>query len=197
MEHLPDNDSLQKHMCWSLMKYMPYLTVEELPELAKTIIMLEDDAMKILNVDLSNQYKLSSAIFNAIEHYTSKVNVTIVDGAPIQGIYYNRKYQHASDKTLTEKMIVERLNKLPPVFTVFVSPGDLPYRTDGRYQTEDEAAAVGQDLKNIIDEFNVKVDFWFESNTSYEIYKANFEKLMIAFIEWYWNLPIRDISADV
>lgn len=117
------------------------ISCELINEYAKQLVWRESHGM------LNNQVYILAKQYEQQERLRGKVNYIITDSPLLLNHYYNTK-RPAPVKTL-EPLVYELFGSFDN--TIFYVKGTKAYDPVGRYQTEDEAAQCGIEIKNMLD----------------------------------------------
>jgi len=106
---------------------------------------------------LRNQHIVSYHQYQALKGASKYVRAVITDGSLIHSYYYNRyTKKNYSNVKKTEKRIDKFINKFDNIVIYLKRNPKYPYQQEGRYQTEEEAKAIDEKMKNILKEKNIK-----------------------------------------
>ncbi len=107
--------------------------------------------------DLSNQWYVSKKQYEMLKAVYGKVNYLVTDSPLILGLHYNRYHKdNVSDIKKTETMILSKMKEFNNVYILLKRNTNIPYEKIGRIHTEQQSIEIEKNLKNILDEFNIK-----------------------------------------
>ncbi|ALD62279.1 hypothetical protein ml_477 [Mollivirus sibericum] len=119
-------------------------TAEWVGEYAKKLVYLKRFE------DLNNQYMVSSKQADLFDALKGLVEFIVTDGALAHGLYYNQfNPDNTSDVAKTHAAILRRHSNHVNI-NILLERGDFPYEVTGRYQTEEKARAMDEELKNYL-----------------------------------------------
>jgi len=105
---------------------------------------------------LRNQHIISYHQYKMLKGASKYVDLVITDGSLFHNYYYNRYSKiNYSNVELTEKRIDKFINKFNHIVIFLERNPKYPYQKEGRYQTEEEAIAIDNKMKDILIEKNI------------------------------------------
>lgn len=139
------------------------INVEYVQEYAKKLVWLERWD------DLNNQYSVSRKQYDVLKAIANKVDFIITDGPLAHGFYYiKHNKNNISSKKKTSKSLHEWIDEFNNE-NYFLTRGDHPYETEGRYQNEKEAREVDEHMKKILKEEGVKFKIYTSNDDTSDI----------------------------
>ena len=106
---------------------------------------------------LNDQYYVSCQQYLLFACLQNEVDVIVTDGSLLHGLYYNRYYaDNTSNIDKTETMILDKFNEFDNYVCFLQRHPSIAYEKSGRYQTEAEAVAIDDKLREIMDQHNIK-----------------------------------------
>jgi nicotinamide riboside kinase len=107
--------------------------------------------------DLSNQWYVSKKQYEMLKAVYGKVDYLVTDSPLILGLHYNRYHKdNVSDIKKTETMILSKMKEFNNVYILLKRNTNIPYEKIGRIHNEQQSMEIEKNLKNILDEFNIK-----------------------------------------
>lgn len=106
---------------------------------------------------LSNQWYVSKKQYKMLKAVYGKVDYLVTDSPLLLGGYYNRHYpDNVCDREKTEKMILEKIKEFNNIYIFLKKNNDFPFEKEGRIHTEEQSIKIEQQLKEMLDEFDVE-----------------------------------------
>lgn len=136
---------------------------------------------------LRNQHHITYHQYKSLKGAAKHVDLVITDGSLIHSYYYNRHNKpNYSNVELTEQRIDKYLKKFHNIVIFLKRNPKYPYEQKGRYQSEEEAKAIDDIMKGILDEKGIK----------YIEVEADLENVneMLDYIEREYQTKVYDID---
>lgn len=128
-----------------------HLSSELVQEYAKQLVWSENYE------DLSNQWYVSKKQYEMLKSVYGKVDYLVTDSPLILGLHYNRYHKdNVCNIEKTEKMILSKISEFNNVYIFLKRNLSLPYEKIGRIHNEQQSSEIEQNLKLLLDEFNLK-----------------------------------------
>nr|QQV29336.1 hypothetical protein K-LCC10_0081 [Kaumoebavirus] len=126
------------------------LSVEYAQEYAKTLVWKKEFET------LNNQMLVSEQQYKLLRSMIGSVKFVITDGPIIHGIYYNRTNpDNVCNVEKVDDYIIKKFNEFDNINIFLEYNPNIAYEQEGRIQTETEAREVGEELKKILDSYNI------------------------------------------
>lgn len=106
--------------------------------------------------ELANQYNVTSEQYRMLQSVKGKVQYVCTDSPLVLGLFYNRYHpDNVCDIQKTERMILNRISEFRNIYIFIERNQEYPYETEGRIHTEEQSRDIDQQLKLLLNEFNI------------------------------------------
>lgn len=107
--------------------------------------------------DLSNQWYVSKKQYEMLKAVYGKVDYLVTDSPLLLGLHYNRYHpENVCDVKKTEEMILSKMSEFNNIYIFLKRNPNIPYENIGRIHNEEQSIEIEKNLKNMLDEFNLK-----------------------------------------
>ena len=106
--------------------------------------------------ELNNQYHVTTKQYKMMKPLNGVVDYIVCDSPLLIGLFYNRYHKtNVSNIQRTEEMILSKMSEFTNIYIFLERNPEYPFTQEGRLQNEQEAKYIDNQMKELLQEFDL------------------------------------------